>query len=80
MAVLCSRKKCRYNQNGLCERDVLSIGKKGKCTDYVKQRLGDSMGNIGYIFGYGLLFAFCMGVVVGYIASRIGDKDVNKSE
>ena len=40
----------------------------------------NTMGNIGYIFGYGLFFAFCLGVVVGYIASRIGDKDVNKSE
>ena len=37
------------------------------------------MGNIGYIFGYGLFFAFCLGVIVGYIVSRIGDKYANKS-
>lgn len=30
------------------------------------------MGNIGYIFGYGLFFAFCMGVVVGYLMKWIG--------
>lgn len=42
--------------------------------------MGDTMGNIGYIFGYGLFFAFCLGVVVGYVLSRIGDKDVSKSK
>lgn len=38
------------------------------------------MGNIGYIFGYGLFFAFCLGVVVGYIVGKIGDNDEGKSE
>ena len=29
---------------------------------------GDTMGNIGYIFGYAVIFAFLLGVVVGTIA------------
>lgn len=41
---------------------------------------GDTMGNIGYIFGYGLFLTFCLGVVVGYIVGRIGDKYVSKSK
>lgn len=28
------------------------------------------MGDIGYIFGYGLIMAFCIGVIVGYVAGR----------
>lgn len=32
---------------------------------------GENMGNIGYIFGYGLFFAFCLGVVVGYLIKKI---------
>lgn len=42
--------------------------------------MGDTMGNIGYIFGYGLFCAFFLGVIVGYILSKIGDKDVSKSK
>ena len=41
---------------------------------------GDTMGNIGYIFGYGLFFAFCLGVVVGYSIKWLGDRYVSKSE
>lgn len=29
------------------------------------------MGNIGYIFGYGIALAFMVGVVVGYLVGRI---------
>lgn len=35
------------------------------------------MGNIGYIFGYAVIGAFLLGVVVGYIVGRIGDRDVS---
>lgn len=35
------------------------------------------MGNIGYIFGYGLVFMFCLGAVVGYVVGRIEAKDEN---
>ena len=28
------------------------------------------MGNIGYIFGYGLIFAFLIGCLLGYIVGR----------
>lgn len=28
------------------------------------------MGDIGYIFGYALIMAFCIGVIVGYVAGR----------
>ena len=29
------------------------------------------MGNIGYIFGYGIALAFMVGTVVGYLVGRI---------
>ena len=32
------------------------------------------MGNIGYIFGYAVIFAFLLGAIVGYIIRKIGDK------
>ena len=32
------------------------------------------MGNIGYILGYGIFFAFCLGAVVGYIIGKIEKK------
>ena len=42
--------------------------------------MGDTMGNIGYIFGYAVIGAFLLGVVVGYIVGKIGDKYVSKSK
>lgn len=35
------------------------------------------MGNIGYIFGYAVIFSFLVGGIVGYIAKGITDK-INK--
>ena len=32
------------------------------------------MGNIGYIFGYAVILAFCLGVIVGMVAQKIGDR------
>ena len=34
------------------------------------------MGNIGYIFGYVVIFAFCLGVIVGMVAQKIGDRNM----
>lgn len=28
------------------------------------------MGDIGYILGYALIMAFCIGVIVGYVAGK----------
>lgn len=36
------------------------------------------MGNIGYIFGYGLILAFLVGVMVGYLVKKIGDRLCDK--
>ena len=35
---------------------------------------GDTMGNIGFIFGYGIFGAFCIGVLVGYVLKWFGDR------
>ena len=32
------------------------------------------MGDIGFIFGYAIIGAFCVGAVVGYIVEKIGEK------
>ena len=36
--------------------------------------MNDTMGNIGYIIGYVIVSAFLLGIVVGYVLSKIGDK------
>ena len=36
--------------------------------------MNDTMGNIGYIIGYCIVSAFLLGIVVGYVLSKIGDK------
>ena len=36
--------------------------------------MNDTMGNIGYIIGYGFICMFLLGIVVGYVLSKIGDK------
>lgn len=41
------------------------------------RQMGDTMGNIGYIFGYAVIFAFLVGAVVGYSLKWLGDKDVS---
>ena len=32
------------------------------------------MGDIGFIFGYAIIGAFCVGAVVGYFVEQIGEK------
>ena len=41
---------------------------------------GDTMGNIGYIFGYAVIFAFLLGAIVGYSLKWLGDRYVSKSK
>ena len=46
---------------------------QGYC-GYLSESETNTMGNIGYIFGYGLILAFLVGVMVGYLVKKIGDK------
>ena len=38
------------------------------------------MGNIGYIFGYSVIFAFLLGAIVGYSLKWLGDRYGSKSD